>query len=245
MAVFGLNNLTSSSSGSSNSWNYSNRENDDFALAITGDVVEMKQVQATKYGTNEPDFWENKDGSRSPKLNFCITIKSDILGEKDWVFNPYTKKTQQNPDGYSKSMMAIVNALTAAGFTGSNLAVDSLGGRNITVSTQEPPEGFSYGAGSPRPFALTINGMATNPFRGCIPFGETEQGKNWYASQKQGQPARQAQPAPAQVQQVMAQAQPQVMQPQMVQQPMMAQPQMMQPMPQQTVPGIYDEDIPF
>lgn len=187
MAVFTFNNMGSTGS-TSNTWNYSDREKDDFALQIDGTVVEMKQVQETQFKTNAPLFWKNDAGratkvtenTGSPCLNFCIVIDTVQFGEKEWVFNPKTKKDNtidpktgrpKNPDGLSRASMAIQNALVQAGMDASNL--DQLGGMNISVSTKEPPEGFDYGPTSPRPFGVRINGKGNKPFRGCFPFDQT------------------------------------------------------------------------
>lgn len=204
MAVFTFNNM-GSTGGTSNTWNYSDREKDDFALQIDGTVVEMKQVQETQFKTNAPLFWKN-DGGRatkvtedtgSPCLNFCIVIDTVQFGEKEWVFNPKTKKDNtidqktgrpKNPDGLSRASMAIQSALIQAGMDASNL--DQLGGMSISVSTKEPPEGFDYGPTSPRPFGVRINGKGDKPFRGCFPFGQTPKTTPVRAAEPQPSPSR-------------------------------------------------------
>lgn len=213
MATFTFSNM-GSTGGTSNTWNYSDREKDDFALQIDGTVVEMKQVQETKYQTNEPLFWGNENGrvckvtkdTGQPCLNFCIVIDTVQFGEKEWIFNPKTKKDAtidprtgqpKNPDGLSRASMAIQHALIQAGMDAGNL--DNLGGMSISVSTQDPPENFSYGPTSPRPFGVRINGKGDKPFRGCFPFGQAPK-------PAQVQPVMQQQPAPTMLQQAMERA---------------------------------------
>lgn len=204
MAVFTFSNM-GSTGGTSNTWNYSDKEKEDFSLQIDGTVVEMKQVQETQYKTNAPLFWKN-DGGRatkviedtgSPCLNFCIVIDTIQFGEKEWVFNPKTKKDNtldhqtgrpKNPEGLSRASLAIQQALVSAGMDPSNL--DQLGGLNISVSTKEPPEGFDYGPTSPRPFGVRINGKGDKPFRGCFPFGQTSKPAHVQAPAMQPSPTQ-------------------------------------------------------
>lgn len=250
MAVFTFNNIGSNGGGASSNWNYSDREKDDFATQIDGTVVEMKQVQETQFGTNAPLFWgRGADGkpkkvtedTGQPCLNFCIVIDTVQFGEKEWTFNPKSRKDTtidpktgrpKNPDGLSRASMAIHNALIQAGMDPSNL--DQLGGMSISVSTKEPPEGFNYGQGNPRPFGMRINGKGDKPFRGCFPFGH----------QPTQQPVQQSQPAPSRMQQAMEQAGQAVRQANMHQQGSLPQQQNYQY--DDSVPlDVYDEDMPF
>lgn len=198
--------------GNGNGWNYSDPNKADYFTSIQGTVVEIKEVAKTKFNSNEIDCWE--DGK--PKLNICLTIQGQSGRELDWIFGPggVTKPTA--------AMAACRAALQAAGLPAQSIA--ELGGKFISVATQEPPQGFAYGAQNPRPWAVQILGEGQVPFRGV----------------KEYQAQQQAQPAPQQV--VQAPVAPAPMQP--VAQPM-AQPQSVaQPAPVQESP-YYDQDIPF
>lgn len=250
MAVFTFDNMGSTGSASNN-WNYSDRNKDDFALQIDGTVVEMKQVQETQFKTNAPLFWKNEGGratkvtedTGSPCLNFCIVIDTRQFGEKEWIFNPKTKKDNtlnpqtglpKNPDGLSKASMAIQKALIAAGMDPKNL--DQLGGLNVSIATKEPPEGFDYGPTSPRPFAIRINGKGDKPFRGCFPFGQSPKTA----------PLQVSQPAPSSLQRAMDEAQAAMDSSSMRQQGSL--PQSEQPpvsVYANDVNSIYADDIPF
>lgn len=259
MAVFTFNNM-GSTGGTSNNWNYSDKAKPDFALQIDGTVVEMKQVQETQYQTNAPLFWKN-DGGRAvkvvdntgqPCLNFCIVIDTDQFGEKEWTFNPKTKKDMsidpntgmpRNPDGLSKASFAIQQALVEAGMDATNL--DQIGGMHISVCTKEPPEGFDYGPTSPRPFGVKINGMGNKKFRGCFPFGQSPKPP---VMQVPAQKPMQQQVPQTRLQQVMEQAQANAAQARMQQQGSLPQqqPQAMQPAAYEQVPvDVYNDTIPF
>lgn len=193
-------------------WNYSDPNKDNYYLQLQGTVVEIKEVPATKFNSNEIDRWP--DGN--PKLNICLTIQGQSGRELDWVFSP---GGTQKP---TPAMAACRAALQAAGEPAQSVA--ELGGKTITVATQAPPEGFTYGQGNPRPWAVQINGAGTVPFRGVHEYtGEAQQ-----QAQPQPQPQVQPQPQP----QPQAQVQPQPQQAQSV----MAQP---------NTPDLYDHDIPF
>lgn len=199
--------------GNGNGWNYSDPNKDGYMTSLQGTVVEIKEVAKTKFNSNEIDCWE--DGK--PKLNICLTIQGQSGRELDWIFGPggVTKPTA--------AMAACRAALQAAGLPAQSIA--ELGGKFISVATQEPPQGFAYGAQNPRPWAVQILGEGQVPFRGV---------KEYQAQPAPQQPV--AQPAPVVQPQPMAQpvAQAPVVQPQPV-----AQPAQVQESP------YYDQDIPF
>lgn len=238
MAVFTFSNM-GSAEGQSNAWNYSKKDKPDYATRIDGTVVEMKQVQETQFQTNAPLFWRN-DGGRATKvtedtgqpcLNFCVVIDTKQFGEKEWTFNPKTKKDMtldpktgrpKNPDGLSRASMAIQAALVEAGMDPNNL--DQIGGMNVSLATKEPPEGFDYGPTSPRPFYMKINGKGDKPFRGCFPFGQT--------------PKMSSQPTPSRLQQVMDETGEAIDRAEMRRQGSL-------PQYEQAPVSIYEDDIPF
>lgn len=195
--------------GNGNGWNYAHPDKENFMTTIKGTVVEVKEVPKTKFNSTEIDRWD--DGKA--KLNICLTIQGQSGRELDWVFGPggITKPTT--------AMAACRAALQAAGKPAESVA--ELGGLMIQVSTQQPPEGFSYGQGSPRPWSVQVLGPGNVPFRGVTEYTEEQvqtqqQPQPQLQQQLQQAPAPVAQPTPAT--QVMAQ-------------------------PVNTT--VYDEDIPF
>lgn len=210
-----------SGGGNGNAWNYSDRNKDGFMLQIQGTVVEIKEVPATKYNSNVIDRWD--DGN--PKLNICLVIQGQSGRELEWVFGP---GGIQKP---TPAMAACRAALQAAGMPAETVA--ELGGKFIQVATQEPPQGFSYGSGSPRPWSVQILGEGQVPFRGVKEYtGEQAQPQQQMQPQAQPAPVAQAQPAPAPVA------------PQPVAQPAPAPAPVAQaPVPEDT--GLHYEDIPF
>ena len=141
-------------SGASNHWNYSNKEKDDYATKITGDVVAFRAPQKINYTTKQPECWPNGE----PKLNVAMIIKTADGQEKQWVFGPGGKGKRTN------AYQAVVDAIKAYGKPGKSLM--EIGGLNITVATKEPPEGFGYSITNQRPFKVRINGAGEAEFRG-------------------------------------------------------------------------------
>ena len=172
-----------------NYWNYSDKSKEGYMTQIAGTVVEVKEVPATKFGTNEIDRWP--DGNA--KLNISLVIQGQSGRELEWVFGPGGK---QKP---STAMQACRAALQAAGKPAESVA--ELGGLFVQVSTVEPPQGFNYGSGNPRPWSVQVTGQGTVPFRGVTEY--TEQAQPQAQPQQVAQPQLQ-QPMQAQVQQAPA-----------------------------------------
>ena len=152
-------------------WNFSNPNEVDYKPSITGDIVEIRQVQAKNHMTGQRETWP--DGN--PKLNMCFVLDvPELGGEVGWVFSPK-----------SAAADAVKAALAAAGLPGNSWA--NMAQMNITISTQDGV----YGAGRPRPWQVVINGPATAAFRGLFPF----------EPRQEQQPQQQAQPQPQPMQQ--------------------------------------------
>lgn len=150
-SVFGFD---SRSNGNGNGWNYSRPEEDGYTPSITGDVVKLRTSPATKFNSQEIDRWD--DGT--PKMNFVIVIRTADMGDVDWTFSPGGVKKP------SRAMAACREALNQKGIQ--SVSLEDLAGMNITVQTKEPPQGFTYGAGSPRPWKVTINGPGNSMYEG-------------------------------------------------------------------------------
>ena len=146
--------------GSSNKWNYSDSSKEGFMTQIQGTVVEVKEVAATKFNSNEIDRWP--DGHA--KINVCLVIQGQSGKELEWVFSPGSV-VKPTP-----AMQACRTALQAAGYPA--VSVAELGGMTVNISTVQPPEGFSYGVGNPRPWTVQIVGAGTVPFRGVTEYEE-------------------------------------------------------------------------
>ena len=145
-------------------WNFSNPNEVDYKPSITGDIVEIRQVQAKNHMTGQRETWP--DGN--PKLNLCFVLDvPELGGEIGWVFSPK-----------SAAADAVKSALAAAGLPGNSWG--NIAQMNVTISTQDG----MYGAGRPRPWHVTINGPATAPFRGMFPFEPKQE-------QQQAQPVQQ------------------------------------------------------
>ena len=131
-------------------WNFSNPNEVDYKPSITGDIVEIRQVQAKNHMTGQRETWP--DGN--PKLNMCFVLDvPELGGEVGWVFSPK-----------SAAADAVKAALAAAGLPGNSWA--NMAQMNITITTQDG----IYGSGRPRPWQVVINGPATAAFRGLFPF---------------------------------------------------------------------------
>ena len=141
--------------GSSNRWNYTDPNGDNYRTSITGDVINIDSPQSLNFHTKEPEFWD--DAKTQPKLNVRLTLQSSTGNTLSWTFSPGGKR-----DKKSMAMAAIQAALRAAGKPGKS--VKELEGLNISVATKEPPQGFKWAQGNPRPFSVRINGpAATKP----------------------------------------------------------------------------------
>lgn len=180
-------------------WNYSDPTKTDFATEIQGTVVEVNEVQSVNFGTKQPEFWP--DGN--PKLNIELVIQTYDGNELAWVFSPR-----------SVGMDAVKEAMQMSMPEARSVA--DVGGKMVYIATQQPPAGFSYGSGNPRPWTFVIQGQGSAPFRGV---------KTW-AEQNKAKPQQQPQP---QQQQPQPQPRPPIMQQQPQPRPQM--PQMPQGMP--------------
>lgn len=152
-------------------WNFSKPGEADYKPSITGDIVEIRQVQAKNHMTGQRETWP--DGN--PKLNMCFVLDvPELGGEVGWVFSPK-----------SVAADAVKAALAAAGLPGNSWA--NMAQMNITISTQDG----IYGSGHPRPWQVVINGPATAAFRGLFPFEPKQEQRPQQQAQPQAQPMQQ------------------------------------------------------
>ena len=127
-----------------NYWNYGNPEREGYSPMLMGRLVELADPPATKFMSNEIDRWD--DGNC--KRDIAMTIVDGAGNEFIWKFGPGSKK---NP---SRAMLACANALAEQGLQATGL--EDMLGMVISVQTQEPPQGFKYGSGVPRPWDVHI-----------------------------------------------------------------------------------------
>ena len=142
-------------SGSGRSWNATKPGEPGYTPQITGDVVELAEVQALDYNTKKPVFWPEGN----PKLNVRMTLMQADGTEIDWTFSPGGRG-----DRASAAMKAVRTALQNAGFPGVSLT--EIAGCNITVVTQDGV----YNNSHPRPWGVQINGKGNSAYRGVKKF---------------------------------------------------------------------------
>ena len=178
--------------GDGNFWNYGNPEKDNYSPMLVGRLVELSDPCATKYMSQEIDRWD--DGN--PKRNIRMAILDGAGNEFLWDFNPGSKSKP------SMAMLACANALVAAGIKAPGL--EDMLGMVISIQTQEPPQGFKYGAGAPRPWQVQIMDANVGEHRGTkhIPDPRTEGAQAAPAPQMQQAQA----PMPTQLQQAVQNA---------------------------------------
>ncbi|WP_322154374.1 hypothetical protein [Paratractidigestivibacter sp.] len=148
-------NVGSTGNSGNSFWNYSKPDKDGYCLSIEGTVVEIAEVAAKKFGTDEIDRWPQGNA----KLNVMITLAKDDGTEVSWEFKPRTKKDKHsNPMGMTIALSALFEACTNAGMPGQHL--NELLGKYVAINTRErrDSEGnpIGYDVRCPRPFAATI-----------------------------------------------------------------------------------------
>ena len=140
--------------GAGRGWNYNDPNKDGYSTTLTGDVVKIEVVQKLSYGTRQPEFWP--DGN--PKGVIRFTLAAPDGREIAWTFGP---------GGAGDKASTAFKACVAACGDGCK-SIAELGGKNVTISTVQPPQGFSYGQGNPRPWTVQVNGPASQPFQGVV-----------------------------------------------------------------------------
>lgn len=154
-------------------WNYSKPNDPDYTTQVTGDIVEIRQIQTKNHMTGQYETWP--DGN--PKLSMLLVIDSDQLGgEFGYVFIPKGNAAD-----------AIRAGLRNAGIPDNTWA--NLQGKNITIMTNN--DGAPYGSGRPRPWVVSVNGEGTKPFRGMFPFEPKQNQQAPQGNQMAGQPVQQ------------------------------------------------------
>lgn len=251
--------------GSGNSWNYHSPDKDGYSLVLDGQVVGIDTPIAHNFSQDgkqgSPKFWD--DGN--PVRNIKLTI-ADAQGNCfDWTFSISKKRL-------TSAFNQVMQAILAVDPNATSIA-DCMG-RHITVTTQQPPQGFGYSAANPRPWSVSIGeemprveGFGYEVTDSAASMQRNQQQQQVQQEYRQQQAMR---PAPAMQAPMPQQAMPQPMmqQPMMPQQQAVITPQQQAAMVQQQFPGaavqyaaqapapqaaqgaqvpveVYDEDIPF
>jgi hypothetical protein len=140
--------LNPNQSADTHNWNYSKPADDGYSTQITGTVVAIQEVQAMNFGADQrpttPKFWEN---SAQPVMNIRMVLCGPSGGFRTWTFTPASKAAKE---GKKKSVHLDLFALAG----GRNMM--DLVGKTIHVETDQPPQGFSYGIGNPRPWRVSL-----------------------------------------------------------------------------------------
>lgn len=246
--------------GSGNSWNYHSPEKDGYSLVLDGQVVGIDTPIAHNFSQDgkqgAPKFWD--DGN--PVRNIKFTVADTVGNCFDWTFSISKKRP-------TSAFNQVMQAILAVNPNATSIA-DCMG-YHITVTTQQPPQGFGYSASNPRPWSVQIGEKM--PRVEGFGYEVTDSAASMQRNQQQVQQEYQQQqqqavrPAPAMQAPAPQQAMPQPMMPQ---QQAVITPQQQAAIMQQQFPGatvqyaapaqnpqvaqraqvpveVYDEDIPF
>lgn len=236
---------------SGNSWNYHSPEKDGYSLVLDGQVVGIDTPIAHSFSQDgkqgAPKFWD--DGN--PVRNIKFTVADTAGNCFDWTFSISKKRP-------TSAFNQVMQAILAVNPNATSIA-DCMG-YHITVTTQQPPQGFGYSASNPRPWSVQISEKM--PRVEGFGYEVTDSAASMQRNQQQVQQEYQAQqaarPAPAMQAPAPQQAMPQpVMTPQ--QQAAVMQQQFPGATVQYAAPAqnpqvaqgaqvpveIYDSDIPF
>lgn len=133
--------------GSGNSWNYHSPEKDGYSLVLDGQVVGIDTPIAHSFTQDgkqgAPKFWD--DGN--PVRNIKFTIADTAGNCFDWTFSISKKRP-------TSAFNQVMQAILAINPNATSIA-DCMG-YHITVTTQQPPQGFGYSASNPRPWSVKI-----------------------------------------------------------------------------------------
>lgn len=132
---------------SGNSWNYHSPEKEGYSLVLDGQVVGIDTPIAHSFTQDgkqgAPRFWE--DGN--PVRNIKFTVADAAGNCFDWTFSISKKRSTS---AFNQVMQAIL-----AVNPGATSIADCMG-YHITVTTQQPPQGFGYSSANPRPWSVQI-----------------------------------------------------------------------------------------
>jgi len=162
--------------GSSNFWNFANKEKANYSTQLVGYVVELQLVCATKFGTRVIDRFD--DGN--PKRDLRFVIRTDDGQEVNFQFSPggRDKSAQGGEDKRSHAMKALAAGIQAALPQAKD--VDEILGMRVRITTEEPPGNFEFSRNNPRPWKFEFDPNNKVEHRGFVvkPDWEKEGGAN-------------------------------------------------------------------
>lgn len=142
-----------SSNRNEHNWNYSRPNQPGFSTELTGTVVAIQETQAMNFGQHgptTPKFWPNGN----PVWNIRITLCGPSGGYRTFTFAEAGKAQREG-----KKPSVHIDLFKIAG--GEDMM--NLIGKTIRISTVQPPQGFSYGSGNPRPW--TVEEVQAGPYQ--------------------------------------------------------------------------------
>lgn len=146
-------NPTLGGSNSENNWNYSKPTEPGYSTVLEGTMVAIQEVQASKFGAGGqptgPDFWP--DGN--PKMNIRMVFAGPNGGYRTWTITPASKAAKE---GKKPSVHLDLFRLTGDAAHPEGTDMMNLIGQTLHVETDEPPAGFNYGLGNPRPWRVSL-----------------------------------------------------------------------------------------
>ena len=142
-------------------WNYTNKEKPGYSTELIGYMKEMQYVPHTVFGKNVIERWD--DGNPKRDLRMCV----ETDGEELWFqVSPggRDKRASGGEDKRSEAMKALVAGLVAVKPNAQD--IEECLGMRCKITTEEPPEGWSWGSGKARPWTFQFNANDVVDHRG-------------------------------------------------------------------------------
>lgn len=147
-------------------WNYSaattkeGQPRDDFKQTLQGILVDMKEVQATKYQSTELDWWFDKQGKpTAPKMDIELAIQEANGNNLVWHIKPGSSSNYKKFSLARKAMVDEVRRITKDPETND---ITKLLGKEVYIKTEDMVlangDTVSYGSSNPRPWEFKVVG---------------------------------------------------------------------------------------
>lgn len=172
--------------GSGNGWNYSRPNEDGYSTCLSGQLVKIDTPIAHEFSQNgqgAPRFWDTARTQPVRNVKFFIADANNNVFE--WVFAKIAKRPNSAWNKVIEAMAAVAPNCTNIG---------EMLGRQITVTTQEPPQGYGYSAQNPRPWAVQFG--PEMPRQDCFEYAVTDTAADYVQQAQAPAPAPTAAPAP-------------------------------------------------
>lgn len=141
-------------------WNYSAKVDKggnprkDYKESIEGTVVDMCEVQATKYQSTELDWWD--DEQTQPKMDIEIALKQADGTDIAWHIKPGSRTKYEK---FKIARKGLVDAARKASGNPQTLDITQLLGHKLRISTKEmvvDGKVIPYGSGNARPWTVEL-----------------------------------------------------------------------------------------